>query len=207
MKSTCKELRQRAWDALSVNQNYWYAVLLFVVYTAISGALSGASMGFLALLAFPMAFAFNVEILGIAREKKQPQIENLFSIYRDNFGKSFLVVFLVMLFVGLWSLLLVIPGIIMAYAYSMSVYISNDNPELQAMDCIKKSRELMNGHKWDLFVLDLSFIGWILLACLTFGFGFLFLQPYIETAHAEFYKELVDKQEPSQPEATVVAAE
>lgn len=207
MKSTCEELRQRAWDALSVNQNYWYAVLLFVVYTAISGALSGASMGFLALLAFPMAFAFNVEILGIAREKKQPQIENLFSIYRDNFGKSFLVVFLVMLFVGLWSLLLVIPGIIMAYAYSMSVFVSHDNPELPAMDCIKKSRELMNGHKWDLFVLDLSFIGWILLACLTFGFGFLFLQPYIETAHAEFYKELVDKQEPSQPEATVVAAE
>ena len=99
------------------------------------------------------------------------------------------------LFVSLWMILLIIPGLIMAYAYSMAVYVANDNPELSAMDAIKKSRELMRGHKWDLFVLDLSFIGWILLCCFTCGLGFFFLAPYIEMAHAEFYRELTDKVE------------
>ena len=81
----------------------------------------------------------------------------------------------------------------MAYAYSMAVYVSNDHPELSSMDAIRKSKELMRGHKWDLFVLDLSFIGWILLCLLTCGIGFFFLLPYIEAAHAEFYRELTDK--------------
>ena len=195
MKSTNQEFRARAWKALEGNggSNYWYAVLLLVIITAISAALSGATMGSLAILALPMSYAFAVEILKLSREGKQPQIENLFTVYRDNLQKSFLVPFLVALFVFLWSLLLVIPGIIMAYAYSMTIFISNDNPELSAMDAIKKSRELMNGHKMDLFLLDLSFIGWILLACLTMGIGFIFLQPYIDTAHAEFYRELIEE--------------
>ncbi len=162
-------------------------------------------MGSLAILALPMAFAFSIEILKLSREGKQPEIENLFTIYRDNLQKSFLVPFLVALFVCLWSLLLIIPGLIMAYAYSMAIFISNDNPELSAMDAIKKSREIMKGHKWELFVLDLSFIGWILLACLTMGIGFIFLQPYIDTAHAEFYRELIEENNVDAPVEEVKA--
>ena len=197
MKSTCEEIRGRAWKALEGNGNYWYAVLLILIIGAIS-AVGGMSGGIVTLLALPMSFAYNVEILKLDREGKKPQIENIFYVYRDNLEKSFLVMFLVTLFICLWMLLLIIPGIVMAYAYSMSVYVSHDNPDLSAMDAIKKSRELMNGHKWELFVLDLSFIGWILLCCLTCGVGFLFLQPYIDTAHAEFYRELINEADASE---------
>ncbi len=190
MNISCSEFRQRAWDALAQSNGYWYAVLLLLIVIAISAALGSATVGFLGLLALPMTYAYNVEILKLDRELKVPVIENLFTIYRDNLLKAFLVPFLKTLFVFLWSLLFVIPGFIMAYAYSMAIYIAHDNPEMSTMDAIKKSKELMRGHKWDLFVLDLSFIGWILLACLTGGIGFFFLQPYIDTAHAEFYREI-----------------
>ncbi len=191
MKPTCKELRENAWKALEKSGGYWYAVLMGVIISIIAAAASGASFGVLALLALPMSFAFSVAILQLDREGKVPQIESLFTIYRDNFQKSFLVLFLINLFVMLWTLLFIIPGVIMAYAYSMSVYIANDNPELTSMEAIQKSKELMKGHKWDLFVLDLSFIGWILLACITFGAGLILLKPYVETAHAEFYRNLI----------------
>lgn len=190
MKPTCQELRDNAWKALEKSGGYWYAVLLLLIVTAIIAAASGVTGGVLGLLALPMTFAYTVEILKLDREGKVPQIESIFNIYRDNFQKSFLVTFLIELFVILWALLFIIPGVIMAYAYSMSIYIAHDNPELTAMEAIQKSKEMMRGHKWDLFVLDLSFIGWILLCCLTFGLGFILLQPYIDTAHAEFYRNL-----------------
>jgi len=190
MKLTCKELRDRAWESL--RGNYWPLFLVYLIMFVISGATGSISFGVLTLLTLPMIYAADVAVLNLSRNRVKPQPECLFSIYRDNFGKAFLVPFLMYLFIYLWTLLLIIPGIIMAYAYSMAIYISNDNPELSAMDAIKKSKELMRGHKWDLFVLDLSFIGWILLAMLTCGFGLVFLVPYIETAHAEFYRELTD---------------
>ena len=190
MNVTCKELRDRAWVALSGENKYWYAVLLLFVYGVIN-SVGSFTFGLVTLLTLPMLFAYDVAILRLSREGEQPQVESLFKIYSENLEKAFLVPFLMMIFVSLWSLLFVIPGIIMAYAYSMAVYVSYDNPELTSLEAIKESRRLMNGHKWDLFVLDLSFIGWILLCCLTFGIGFFFLAPYIETAHAEFYRELV----------------
>ena len=193
MKPTCKELRARAWKTLE--GRYWSVFLLFLVVVVIDGIASSVTAGVLGLLALPLLYALDVAFLQVSRSKEVPSVESLFYVYRDNFLKSFLVVFLMFLFVSLWTLLLIIPGIIMAYAYSMAVYVANDNPELSAMDAIRKSRELMRGHKWDLFVLDLSFIGWILLCCLTCGLGFLFLAPYIEMAHAEFYRELTDKAE------------
>lgn len=191
MKTTCKQLRERAWESL--RGMYWALFLMFLVFIIISAAGSSLTGGILALLALPMGFACDVAVLNVVRQKQRPQVEDLFTIYRNNFEKAFLVPFLVQLFIGLWCLLLIVPGIIMAYAYSMAVYVSNDHPELSSMDAIRKSKELMRGHKWDLFVLDLSFIGWILLCLLTCGIGFFFLLPYIEAAHAEFYRELTDK--------------
>ena len=190
MKSTCKEIRERAWDALRIG--YWQLFVLLLIVAIVASVLSSFSFGALSLLVLPMQFACSVAALKLVREQEVPRVESLIEVYKTNLEKGFLVPFLRTLFVFLWSLLLIIPGIIMAYAYSMAVFVSNDNPELSAMDAIKKSRELMNGHKWDLFVLDLSFIGWILLACLTAGIGFIFLQPYIDAAHAEFYREITE---------------
>lgn len=191
MKLTCQELRDRAWNSLS--GKYWSLFVMLLVSAVISGVLSGFTGGVGSLLALPMKFALSIAFLNVSRIQAEPQMESLFTVYRDNLQKSFLVPLLQGLFVFLWSLLFVIPGVIMAYAYSMAIYVANDNPELSAMDAIRKSRELMDGHKWDLFVLDLSFIGWIFLCLLTCGIGFFFLAPYIEMAHVEFYRELTEQ--------------
>ncbi len=191
MKLTCQELRDRAWNSLT--GKYWSLIIMLLVFAVISGAAGSFTMGLLSLLTLPMSYALSVAFLNVSRTQCNPQLESMFTVYRDNFLKAFLVPLLQGLFVFLWSLLFVIPGVIMAYAYSMAIYVANDNPELSAMDAIRKSRELMDGHKWDLFVLDLSFIGWIFLCLLTFGIGFFFLAPYIEMAHVEFYRELTEQ--------------
>jgi uncharacterized membrane protein len=95
------------------------------------------------------------------------------------------------LYVVLWSLLLVIPGIIKSYSYALVPYLLKDNKKLEYNDVITKSRKLMDGHKFDLFVLDLSFLGWAILACLTFGIGFLWFVPYLQTTRAAFYEDLM----------------
>ncbi len=191
MKLTCQELRDRAWNSLT--GKYWSLIIMLLVFAMISGAAGSFTMGLLSLLTLPMGYALSVAFLNVSRTQCNPQLESMFTVYRDNFLKAFLVPLLQGLFVFLWSLLFVIPGVIMAYAYSMAIYVANDNPDMQAMDAIRKSRELMDGHKWDLFVLDLSFIGWILLCLLTCGIGFFFLAPYIEMAHVEFYRELTEQ--------------
>ena len=191
MKLTCQELRDRAWNSLT--GKYWSLIIMLLVFALISGAAGSFTMGLLSLLILPMSYALSVAFLNVSRTQCNPQLESMFTVYRDNFLKAFLVPLLQGLFVFLWSLLFVIPGVIMAYAYSMAIYVANDNPELSAMDAIRKSRELMDGHKWDLFVLDLSFIGWIFLCLLTCGIGFFFLAPYMEMAHVEFYRELTEQ--------------
>ena len=90
----------------------------------------------------------------------------------------------------LWSLLFVIPGIVKAYSYSMAAYIMYENPGMTPNDAITESRELMDGNKWRLFCLELSFIGWAFLCVFTCGIGFFWLFPYQETAVAAFYREI-----------------
>lgn len=113
--------------------------------------------------------------------------------FRDAFGqylKNVWAMFLMVLFVSLWSMLLLIPGIVKAYSYAMLPYILKDNPELSAMDAIRLSSKMMKGHKFDLFYLQLSFIGWAILAVLTGGIGLLWLQPYMMTTQASFYQDI-----------------
>ncbi len=97
---------------------------------------------------------------------------------------------LVNIFVGLWSLLLIIPGIIAAYSYSMVQFILVDNENLTALEAMKKSKEMMNGHKMELFKLHISFLGWIILSVFTFGILFFWLAPYVSTATANFYNKI-----------------
>lgn len=101
--------------------------------------------------------------------------------------------------VFLWSLLFVIPGIIAAYRYSMAFYILADNPDMGVMECIDRSSELMRGHKLDLFILELSFIGWELLCGLTFGIGILWLAPYMSVTTCNFYRAISNIPAQEQP--------
>lgn len=118
-------------------------------------------------------------------------IENLL-VYFDGrfFGGTFLLWLLQGLYLFLWALLLWIPAFIKAYSYSMSHYIMVDNPYMSANECIEESRRMMNGHKGSLFMLHLSFIGWMFLCIFTFGIGALFLIPYMEMSNAAFYDRL-----------------
>ena len=89
-----------------------------------------------------------------------------------------------------WSLLFVIPGIVKSFAYSMSYYILADNPELTAKEALNKSKEMMNGHKWDLFVLNLSFFWWYLLVGITFGIAAIYVVPYMNATIVNFYNSI-----------------
>ena len=95
------------------------------------------------------------------------------------------------IFAVLWSLLFVIPGIYAAYGYAMTPYILMENPEMTPNEAITKSKELMDGNRFRLFCLEISFIGWVLLAAFfTLGIGMFWLAPYIEASFAAFYREI-----------------
>lgn len=119
--------------------------------------------------------------------------------FKELFSKTSLwllyigVTIMTSIFIGLWSLLLIIPGIIASYRYAMVNYIMVDNPELGVFGAIKRSKEIMVGHKMDLFVLQLSFIGWLLLSALTLGILMLYVTPYMNVTFANFYNSIKDQ--------------
>ena len=98
-----------------------------------------------------------------------------------------------LLIVALFSLLLVVPGIVMAYSYRMAFMLLADNPDWSPWRALQESRQLMYGHRWRLACLDASFIGWFLLMWLTAGLAGLFVLPYFMTANAAFYEDLLDR--------------
>ena len=129
---------------------------------------------------------FNLDLV----DEKEGGIGTLFR-YFSQWGTMLAAGLLQVLYILLWSLLFVVPGIIAAYRYAMTSYILAENPEMRAGEAIARSKELMQGNKWRLFCLNFSFIGWILLTVLTLGIGNLWLTPYMETAMAAFYRDLV----------------
>ena len=122
-------------------------------------------------------------------DKKELVFADLFSQF-ERFGTGFAQRFLRTLYTALWTLLFVVPGIIKSLSYAMTPFILEDHPELTASEAINRSKKLMDGHKMDLFILSLTFIGWDILSALTFGIGFLFLNPYRNAAYAAFYRNI-----------------
>ena len=108
----------------------------------------------------------------------------------DDFWSAFKVNFFVGLFTFLWSLIFVIPGIVKTLSYSMSMYILAENKGKPALECIKESQEMTKGHKMELFVLGLSFFGWILLGSITLGIAYIWVLPYISATSANAYNSL-----------------
>ena len=118
-------------------------------------------------------------------------------------GKSIALFLLILLFTMLWSLLFVIPGIIKSYSYSMAFYILAENPEMTAREALNESKLIMNGHKMDFFVLQLSFILWSLLTMVTFGIASIYVMPYQQLTFTNFYHNI--KRQPASVAAEVVA--
>ena len=143
----------------------------------------------LTLLALPLSWGLTVSLLRNHREESV-DLENLFDGFRGGrYTRVFCALFLVQLFTFLWALLLIIPGIIKAFSYALTPYILLDEPELTARQAITRSCEIMQGRRWKLFCLSLSFIGWGILSLLTFGIGFLWLAPYMNASIAAFYED------------------
>ena len=143
----------------------------------------------LSLLALPLSWGLTVSLLRNHREESV-DLENLFDGFRGGrYTRVFCALFLVNLFTFLWALLLIIPGIIKAFSYALTPYIIMDEPELTARQAITRSCEIMEGRRWKLFCLYLSFIGWGILSLLTFGIGFLWLVPYMNASIAAFYED------------------
>ncbi len=123
---------------------------------------------------------------------EEPLVATLFEPFKKNYGKVIALTLLEGLFIILWSLLFIIPGIIMAFAYSQSFYIMAENPDMSPMDCLRESKRIMNGRKMDMFILELSFIPWILLVCITFGIASIYVYPYMTLTMTNFYHRIKD---------------
>lgn len=184
---TNSELRSTA--RYQLRGQWSLTILISVVFMIICGLPSDipyAGSVISLVLAGPLTLGLISCFMKLVR-KKSFKFENLFDGFK-NFSSAFILQILVTLFVFLWALLFIIPGIIAAYRYSMSFYILYDNPNIGAMEALDLSKKIMIGNKWKLFCLHFSFIGWAILSILTLGIGFLWLVPYMNTAVANFYE-------------------
>lgn len=126
--------------------------------------------------------------MAIARNQKE-DIKQIFEGF-NNFANCLIAYLLMALYVILWSLLFIIPGIIAAISYSMVFYIMVDEPEIGPEAALRKSKEMMYGYKWKFFRLNIRFFGWSLLCILTLGIGFLWLIPYMHVTYVKFYEDI-----------------
>ena len=177
------DLRAQAREQLAGN---WSNAVLVALFSFMIIAASAITVIGPLLLTGPFLLGASIFTIHLAR-KEEARIENAFEGF-NRFAKAFTLYILMMVFTFLWTLLFVIPGIIAYLRYSLSFYVLNDNPEMDASAALERSKELMKGQKGKLFTLYLSFIGWAFLCTLTLGIGYLWLAPYVQTSVANFYE-------------------
>lgn len=178
----------------SMEGKWLLAIGTFIIYLIITGAIQTLtsfinSAGLLTLiLSGPLMLGLTIFSLHIYRDQVAG-VENLLEGFQ-NFVNAFFAYLLTVLFILLWSLLLVIPGIIAAFSYSQTFFLMADNPNLGAMEAIDKSKAMMDGYKMKYFRLSLRILGLGLLCILTLGIGFFFLLPYTQVLMAAFYEDI-----------------
>ena len=157
------------------------------VYAAIFAVVIGVAMFILGNIVEIGYARFHLDLLDRQKEAEISTLFGFFSIWK----RAACARLLRSVYVLLWSLLFIIPGIIAVYSYAMTGYILSDHPELTAGEALERSKQMMSGNRWRLFCLQISFIGWDLLSvALTFGIGSLWIAPYKQTATAAFYREI-----------------
>ena len=199
MEKEAKFFREAAWAQLKGN---WKPVVVFtLVYNLVMGVAQfiGSTSDLVSILIslfilVPLAYGYNVAFLDFKRTVQAVKIEQLFDGFKD-YSRVVLTGLLQGIYIFLWTLLLIVPGIIKSLSYSQTNYILKDYPELKNNAAIELSMAMMKGHKFDYFCLILSFIGWILLGILTLGIGLLWVSPYIATASAHFYEHVKEDYE------------
>lgn len=190
------ELRRLARQQLGGNifATAWLGLLL--VYLLGSIIVSAGSvipvLGSL-LLSGPISYGMTKITLDLVRGKNGGKFNfgDLLAGFTDDFLNTFLLGLLQSLFIFLWSLLFIIPGIVKSYSYAMAFYIQKDADNKDWNACLTASCKMMNGHKWELFLLDLSFLGWYIVGAICCcGIGTLWVISYHEAARANFYEQL-----------------
>lgn len=200
--------------------NYWNCVLAALLVTAVTGVITWMTNGeeivqmvngqpgqatitvrsnagglLALLLGGPIAVGLNYFFVKNVRgEREELSVTTPFTEAFKNYPRKLGGSLWMGLFVFLWALLFVIPGIIKGISYSMTQYLLADCPNVKARDALKLSMRMMNGHKWEYFVMGLSFLGWILLSALTLGIlSVFYVDPYMRSSFAEYYLELRDE--------------
>lgn len=191
--TTAYEIRKRARNSLG-NQIFDKRWLYPLVVTLIANAILGFS-GFTVAAVFIIYGLIYVGhskyYLETSRRRNAPENMSLaLDGFKGGIGENIITGLLYLVFLALWSMLFIIPGIIKYYSYSMTFFIKAEHPEYTATQAITESRRIMNGNKFRLFCLDLSFIGWIIVGALCLGIGTLWVSAYMNMAHAEFYREI-----------------
>lgn len=181
----------------SVEPAFW-AIFGTVLAVALSiGFVVGVAFFILGSIISPGYAKFNLNLI----DGENAEINDLFK-YFSNWKSVILANLLRSVYIFLWSLLFIIPGIIATYAYAMVPYILSENPELTAREACERSKQLMDGNKARLFCLTFSFIGWSILCAFTCGIGNIVLTPYIEASVADFYREISDTRPVPEPDET-----
>ena len=206
---TNSELRQESLDFMKGNWKPAVGVTLVYLLVVYAGtfvaALVGKGVGepvggavqeILSLLVailviYPMTFSLVKLFLGFVRGEQQLHVGGVFDAFNSPYyGKSIGLYLLTVIFTFLWTLLLIVPGIIKSLSYALAPYILAENPELTANEAINRSMEMMNGHKMDLFLMVLGYTGFALLSLLALGIPLLWIYPYYQAVFAKFYEEV-----------------
>ena len=156
-------------------------------------SMSGCSFLVSVLIIMPIGYGWSNALLSFVRSNEEGTsgLSEMWHFFRRDYSRSVPTFLLKTILVNLLSAItLGIGGVILNYAYAMVPYLLRDYPELGVREALRTSKQMMKGHKWDLFVLDLSFIGWFFVCILTFGIGVLWVIPYQETTRAAFYEDL-----------------
>jgi len=178
--STRAELKTRA--KAQIKGNIGILFLCGLIFAVICSTCIGCILAPALILGFMMIF------LALTQGQK-PQVGDLFKGV-NLFGRSLWLCIIVGIFTFLWSLLLVVPGIIKSLSYSMSYFVLAENPQMTAREALNESKKIMSGHKMELFVLYLSFILWMLLGAVTLGIAYIYIAPYMYATITNFYQEI-----------------
>ena len=184
-----KESRELLGHELFGSKWMWSLLLILISSAAISAA-SAATCGIAALVvAGPLEYGLiSVFLRVVRRQDEHAEIKHLWDGFKGKIGQTFVVALLEAIFIFLWSLLLIVPGIIKSYSYSATMHLVHEK-DLKGKEAITASRKLMKGRKWKLFCLDLSFIGWYIVGFLCLFVGVLWVQTYHTIAKTAFFED------------------
>lgn len=181
-----KELKSLAKQQIKGNIGILFVIVLVCSVLTVVASYIPIVGDFIVVPAFTIAITRIY--IGIAAGKR-PEVSDAFGGFKD-FWISFKTSFFVGIFTMLWSLLFIIPGIVKSYSYMMAPYIVAEDPSVGALEAIARSERMMRGHKMEAFILELSFIGWILLSIVTFGIALIYAGPYMQTTMVNFYNKI-----------------